>query len=131
MAEDMNMVSLNMITSLIIILGCILLLFFFLKRLRFNPLTSAKLPVMKVVGILNLAPKRAIALVEIGDQWLLVGVGTDSVTFLSKVERPAEAGTPDLGISSKDGKFHSVLEHIGLRRRDPMNAGDRENAEAR
>lgn len=131
MAEDMNIISLNMITSLVIILGCILLLFFFLKRLRYSPLTRGSLPAMRVVGMLNLAPKRALALVEVGDQWLLVGVGTENVSFISRVERPPGEGTSDLGRSSKDGKFHSILENIGLRRRDAVHPGDRENAEAR
>jgi flagellar biosynthetic protein FliO len=131
LAEDMNIFSLNMITSLIIILGFILLLFFLLKRLRFSPLNNGKIPVMRVVGVLNIAPKRAVALVEIGAQWLIIGVGTENVTLISKLERPPEAGPPGFGMSSKEGKFHSILENIGLRRREPLNAGDRENAEAR
>lgn len=119
-----------MVTSLVVILGCIIVLFFLLKRFRFNPLTNGKIPVMRVIGTLNIAPKRAITLVEINGEWLLVGVGTENVTLISKLERPPEAGTPDFGISEKDGKFRSILENIGLRRRYPMNRTDGENADS-
>ena len=104
------------------------MLFFLLKRFRLNPLPNGKIPVMRTIGTLNLAPKRAIALVEVGDQWLVVGIGTENVTLISKVDRPTETGISDLGVRSNEGKFQSFLENFGLRRKDRIETGDNKNA---
>ena len=114
---------------MIIILGFIILLFFLLKRFRLNPLPNGKIPVMRTIGTLNLAPKRAIALVEVGDQWLVVGIGTENVTLISEIDRPPDADTAGLGIPSNEGRFSSLLENFGLRRRDRIHTGEQKNAE--
>ena len=107
-----------MIISLIVILGLIIFLFFLLKRLRLSPVYGNRVPVMRILGTLSLAPKRAIALVEIMDQWLIVGIGTENVTLISRLERPLEVDTPDTGTQEQGRKFHSFLENIGLRQKD-------------
>ncbi len=84
---------------------------------------------MRILGTLNLAPKRAVALVEICDQWLIIGIGTENVSFISKLDRPPEADASDFGLSSGEKKFHSFLENIGLRHRDPLRNRDGENVE--
>ena len=129
MASDFDMNSIKMLTSLIIILGAIVLLFFLLRRLRLSPLMNGRSPVMRTLGTLNLAPKRAVALVEICDQWLVVGIGTESVTLISKIDRPPDADTPGLGIPSNESRFSSLLENFGLRRRDRIHTGEQKNAE--
>lgn len=118
-----------MITSLTVIIALILLLFFILRRFRFNPLSSNKLPVMRVLGTLNLAPKRAIALVEICDQLLVVGIGTESVTLISKFDHPNGKNISEADIPSGEGKFHAFLENIGLRQNNSLPRDRMENAE--
>ena len=129
MASEFDMNSIKMLTSLIIILGAIVLLFFLLRRLRLSPLMNGRSPVMRILGTLNLAPKRAVALVEICDQWLVVGIGTENVTLISKIDRPPDADTAGLGIPSNEGRFSSLLENFGLRRRDRIHTGEQKNAE--
>ena len=130
MSTDFDIVTIKMAISLIIILGLIIYLFLILKRFRLSPLSSGRVPVMRILGTLNLAPKRAIALVEVCDQWLIVGIGTENVTLISKLDRPPEANGSDAGIPANGKKFHSFLQNIGLSQRDRNNLDTRKNAKA-
>jgi len=106
--------TLKMFGSLILILGLIIFLSYWLKRLRPGTLSSGKAPAMRLVGTLNLAPKRAVALVEISDEWFLVGVGTESVTLISKVEPPPQQDPPAGDLGGQVSKFHAILQGKGL-----------------
>lgn len=129
MSADFGFVSIKMLTSLAVIIGLILFLFFVLKRLRFNPLSGSRFPVMRVLGTLNLAPKRAIALVEICDHLLIVGIGTESVTLISKLDHPQNKNISEADIPPGERRFHRFLENIGLRQ-NTSEPGDRmENAQ--
>jgi len=86
MITDFGSASIKMIGSLVFILALILCLFFLVKRLRLSSLSLDNYPEMRLIGRLTLAPKRAIALVEICDQWLIVGIGTENVTLISKLD---------------------------------------------
>lgn len=103
-----------MFGSLILILGLIVFLSYWLKRLRPGTLSSGKTPAMRLVGTLNLAPKRAVALIEVCDEWLLVGVGTESVTLISKVEPPPQQDRPDAGWGGQESKFQTILRGKSL-----------------
>ena len=118
-----------MLTSLIVIIGLILFLFFVLKRARLSALYSNRLPVMRVLGTLNLAPKRAIALVEICDQWLIIGIGMESVNLIEKLDRPPVKNLSEPDIPSDEGKFNAFLQNIGLRQNNSELADKMENAE--
>ena len=130
MSTDFDIVTIKMVISLIIILGLIICLFLILKRFRLSHLSSARIPVMRILGTLNLAPKRAIALVEVCDQWLIVGIGTENVTLISKLDRPPEASGSDACIPTNGKKFHSFLQNIGFSQRDRNNLDTRKNAKA-
>ena len=120
--------SLKMTGSLILILGLIILLFYVLKRLRLGSLSLNRYPEMRVLGTINLAPKRAIALVEICDQWLVVGVGTENVTLLSKLDRPPENLDVDSHSTNDSRSFQSFLQQKHLWPRDKKIRNSRENA---
>ena len=109
------MVSMKMIGSLLLILGLIVCLFYLLKRLRLSPLSGNTIPHMRVLGTLNLAPRRRIVMVEIYDQWLLLGIGSESVTLVSKLDRPPETHNPCSEKERGGGSFHTLLQSIGLR----------------
>ncbi len=95
--------------SLILILGVIVCLYFVLKKLRFGPASAAGRSRMRVLGTLSLAPKRSIALVEIRDEWLVVGVGTEAVTLLTRMERPEDLSSEETPAASQHGSFRSLL----------------------
>jgi flagellar protein FliO/FliZ len=104
--------SIKMIGSLLLILGLIACLFYLFKRFRFGSFSQKNVPRMRLIGTLNLAPKRGLALVEIRDQWLLVGVGTENVTLISSLERPEEA---EEAVARPAASFSSVLRKTGVK----------------
>jgi flagellar biosynthetic protein FliO len=107
--------SARMVGSLVLIIGLIIGAYLFMKRFRLGGVTGSSGPDMRILGTLNLAPKRAVALVEIGDQWLVLGVGTESVSLLSKMERPLmQEGVPSDHEARKES-FLSVLRGKGMR----------------
>lgn len=114
MTGEFGIPALKMFGSLILILGLIVFLSYWLKRLRPGTLSSGKTPAMRLVGTLNLAPKRAVALIEVCDEWLLVGVGTESVTLISKVEPPPQQDRPDAGWGGQESKFQTILRGKSL-----------------
>ena len=127
MAADFGSLSLKMAGSLLLILGLIISLFYVLKRLRFSSLSLKKYPEMRLLGSLNLAPKRAIALIEVCDQWLIVGIGTENVTLISRFDRPPETSNLDAGTPGNEKSFHSFLQNRRLWQRDRKINTAREN----
>ncbi len=115
MSSELGTISLRMVGSLVAVLGLILLLFYAAKRLRLRSSSAGShIPQMRLLGTLSLAPKRTLALVEFSDQWLIVGVGAESVSLISKMDRPA-AAEQDHAPSERKGKnFQELLSGAGL-----------------
>ncbi|RPI70573.1 MAG: hypothetical protein EHM45_24705, partial [Desulfobacteraceae bacterium] len=43
---------------------------------------------LRLVGLLNLGPRRSVALIEVDEQWLILGVTADRITLLDKRTKP-------------------------------------------
>ena len=69
---------------------------------------------MKNLATLSLAPKRSLALVEICDQWLLVGVGTENISLISKIDKPDEDSQFYKDLSQGNNSFETLLSKAGL-----------------
>jgi flagellar biosynthetic protein FliO len=78
---------LKMLGTLLLVVGLIVFVFYVAKRLRLAPLPGGKEVRMRLLGTLHLAPKRSVALVEVSGEWLVLGVGTESISLLSKLDR--------------------------------------------
>ena len=100
----------KMAGSLIFIIGLILLLVYLLKRFRVGPLSLNRSPAFRLLGSLSLAPKRSIALIEIHNQWLVLGVGTEKITLLSRLDRPEEQDLPDNRTEPDQRSFGSLMQ---------------------
>ena len=116
MGSELGMASLKMIGSLMIVLGLIIGLFYALKRLRFRAFQSGPTRQMRLITTLNLAPKRALALVELNDQWFIIGVGAESVRLITQMDRPPEGEAGGVADSGSRTSFHRLLQQSGLRR---------------
>lgn len=127
MSDGLGMPLLTTFLYLIIILGLILGLFFIMRRLKLGALSGNRVPLMRILGTLSLAPKRGIALVEICDQWLVIGIGTENVNLISKVDRPECNAVPNTGIPANGNMFQSILENIGLSRKTSEITDKRQN----
>lgn len=74
------------------VLAALAAFFWFLRR--FSPGRSAAQGVVKVVGGVMLGPRERLVVVEVGDTWLLLGVGGGQVNSLHSLPRP-DGYTPD------------------------------------
>ena len=128
MDADFGSLSMKMAGSLLLVLGLIISLFYILRRLRLGSLSLNRYPEMRILGTLNLAPKRAIALVEICDQWLIVGVGTENVTLLSRLDRPPQDNDVDTRPTGNVESFKSLLQNKRPWQRNKKTTNTRENA---
>jgi flagellar protein FliO/FliZ len=85
---SMGMASLKMAAALFIVIGMILGLYYLSKKLRDGRFLLKRSPSMRVIGSLSLAPKRSVALVEVCGEWLVLGIGAESITLLRRFEEP-------------------------------------------
>lgn len=79
-----------MIVFLIGMTCFIFALIFFLKRYSFKTFIFQKASHIDVVSIRRLDPKNSVAIVEIQGQWLVLGIGSENITLLSKIDKPME-----------------------------------------
>lgn len=115
MTSELGGMSLKMFGSLLAVLGLIMLLFYAAKRLRLRSFShSSHIPEMRLLGTLSIAPKRTLALVEFSGQWLIVGVGGESVSLILQMDRPP-AAEQDHGQGMRKGKsFQDFFPGTGL-----------------
>ncbi len=91
MTGELGTAAIKTVASLGLVVGLIVCLCYLFRKWRFGPLAANNQAAMRLIGTLSLAPRRSLVLVEIGDQWLVVGVGADHVTLIAKLERPPES----------------------------------------
>jgi flagellar protein FliO/FliZ len=72
--------------GLVIVLAALAVFFWFLRR--FAPGKSGAQGVVKIVGGVMLGPRERLVVVEVGETWLLLGVGGGQVNTLHTLQRP-------------------------------------------
>lgn len=127
MSDGLGIVSLKMFISLIIMLGLIFAIVFILKRLKLGPMAGNRVTSMRLLGHLSLAPKRGIALVEVCDQWFVIGIGAENVNLISRIDRPVCESLPNTGVTGGGNVFQSILDNIGLPRKSSGTTDTRQN----
>ena len=85
-----NMDVLGLITSLLIVLGLIVVSAFVLKKFNF---AQSNVQGMKVITSLSLGTKERLYVVEVNDQQLLLGVTSQQITLIEKLEQPIKANS--------------------------------------
>ena len=76
----------QMVGSLILVIGIILVLYYFASRFLKLPQGGASSRYIRVVETRHLAPKKSLLLVEVGGEYLLLSSSGDGVSFLRKIE---------------------------------------------
>jgi len=107
--EEMTTAVLKMLGSLILVIGVIATLFYVARKVRSRVAGGGRTARMQLIETLSIAPKRWVALVEVQNQWLILGVGPDEVRFLTRLPRPAESEITENRSSTHDG-FQSILK---------------------
>jgi flagellar protein FliO/FliZ len=73
--------------GLLIVFAALAAFFWFLRR--FSPGQTGAQGVVKVVGGVMVGPRERLVVVEVGDTWLLLGVGGGQVNTLHTLPRPS------------------------------------------
>jgi flagellar protein FliO/FliZ len=77
------------IFALCLVLGLLAVLAWFMKR--YGPKAAAGPAHLRIVGALNLGGRERIMVVEVGDQWIVVGAAPGRVNALATMARQAGA----------------------------------------
>jgi flagellar protein FliO/FliZ len=83
--------------------------FFWLLR-RFSPGQSGAQGVVKVIGGVMLGPRERLVVVEVGETWLLLGVGGGQVNTLHSMNRPAGYTPGDSPLPGFADKLKDVIK---------------------
>lgn len=102
---------LQTLMGLVLVLGCIVLVAWLLKRTTsFHTAANGK---MKVIAGLPLGTRERAVLVQIGDEQLLLGVTPQQVNLLYKLEKPLPADSSER--SDFAGKLRQIMQQRGER----------------
>lgn len=83
---------LQIFAALIFVIALMLALAWLFKRV--GPLAHSQQLPMKLIGGLNLGHREKVIVVEVADQWLVLGVTSQQITKLAELEKQ-ELSTPD------------------------------------
>ncbi|QFY41859.1 flagellar biosynthetic protein FliO [Candidatus Methylospira mobilis] len=97
--------SLQMLAGLVLVLAFIAVFAWSLRRLHFMNARNGM--AAKVVGTLALGSRERIAIVEIANQWLVIGITPGRMCMLAKL--PRQELTPDPPAAVVAGDFSSWL----------------------
>ena len=78
--------ALQMLTALGVVLGGLLIVFYFMKRFLKRDVGGSNEALIKVIASQYIGIKKNISLVEIPGSILVVGVSNDNISLLTKIE---------------------------------------------
>ena len=85
-APDMLSTAMKMLTALGIVLGGLIVVFYFMKRFLKRDVGGSNEALIKVIASQYIGIKKNISLVEIPGSILVVGVSNDNISLLTKIE---------------------------------------------
>ncbi|MFV1950749.1 MAG: flagellar biosynthetic protein FliO, partial [Nitrospinota bacterium] len=109
---DLFSTTVRMIVSLIIVLSVILIIYYLVKRflLKGNGMIGGN-RLIKVISTNFIGPKKAITLVEVADEVLVLGISNNNISMLTRLENNRAItnlkGNNDM--SDRDGKGTEVF----------------------
>ena len=98
---------LRMIMSLIIVLAIIFLLAFIVKKLKITPHSQKHL---RSVAQLSIGPKERVVVVEVNGEQFMLGVTSNNVNLLHKLENPIEKNQPSDSVEKLPLTIQSLLK---------------------
>lgn len=99
--------------ALLMVLAALFAFLWLLRRL--TPVQTGPQGVVRVVGGVMLGTRERLVVVEVADQWLLLGVAAGRVNHLHTMPRPPH--TPDQAAMPAAGPFASKLAELLTRQR--------------
>ena len=83
---DMLLTALKMITALVIVLGGLFIVFYFLKRIFKRDAGESSEKLIRVLSSSYIGVKKTISLIEVPGSILVLGVTSDNICLLTKIE---------------------------------------------
>ena len=96
--------------GLLVVLASLMAFFWFMRR--FSPGQGGAQGLVKVVGGVMLGTREKVVVVEVGDTWLLLGVGGGQVNTLHTLPRPdgVNSTAQQDPLSNFSGKLKEILQ---------------------
>lgn len=104
---------LQALLALLVVLAALFAFLWLLRRI--SPVQTGAQGVVRVVGGVMLGTRERLVIVEVADQWLLIGVAAGQVNHLHTMPRPAGySAPPDGGTKTAfAGKLAEILSRRG------------------
>ena len=100
----------QIILSLILVLGVVALVAWIMKRINLPQHGAASL--LKVIGGVAVGQRERIVLVEVNDTWLVVGIAPGQVRTLHTMAKGQLPAPLDSASGKSDGKFQMWLKQM-------------------
>jgi len=116
----------QLVVGLFIVLLCIVVLAWFAKKMKhFNPLADGSL---KVIGGLSMGSRERVALLQVGEQQLLIGISPGRINTLHVLETPIEmANKPDTDSRAGNTSGNNFLDKFKTVMADANSAVNKQN----
>jgi flagellar biosynthetic protein FliO len=121
---DLISTALKMVAALAVILGGLLFVFHFAKRIFQRDAGGSKEKLIRVLANSYIGVKKNISLVEVAGIVLVLGVTSDNIALLTKIEKKEildKLGSP--GGEKTPLSFSNQLHELSSRFRKKTNAG--------
>lgn len=122
-SPDMITGAFQMLTALGIVLGGLLLVFYFIKRYLKREGGGRSRQLIKVIANQYIGVKKNIALVEVPGSILVVGVSNDKISMLTKIEDKAIIDTIQQEAGGASATFSDHLQRMTARLKSTKTAG--------
>jgi flagellar protein FliO/FliZ len=103
--------GLQLLFGLIVVLGLLMGIAWWLKR--FGPVRGVGSSAAKIIGGVSVGTRERVMVVEVGEQWIVIGVAPGSVNALSTMPRQehvAQAGMPHQSVPNFSGWLKQTID---------------------
>ena len=114
METDLFSSFIKMVSALALVLGLMFVLFYLARKtvLRGQGMAPAG-KVIKMIASHGLGPKKSIAVVNVAGEFLVLGIGAERITLLSKLESSSSLETLMQSLDVQNGQsFTSILGNV-------------------
>jgi flagellar protein FliO/FliZ len=114
-SPDMVSGAFQMLTALGIVLGGLLLIFYFMKRYLKRDIGGSSGQLIQVIASQYIGVKKSIALVKVPGTILVIGVSNDNISMLTKIEDKANIEAIQQEASGMTPSFSDHLQRLTAR----------------
>ena len=114
-SPDLVSGAFQMLTALGIVLGGLLLIFYFMKRYLKRDVGGSSRQLIQVIASQYIGVKKSIALVKVPGTILVIGVSNDNISMLTKIEDQENIEAIQQEASGMSSSFSDHLQRLTAR----------------